>query len=318
MKKCFLLLFVIVGIGVNLNANPDNPVTWSYSVNPVEGNKAELVFSATIAPGHQLYATEIPEGGPLPTGFFYTESEAFKKIGKIREVPEPKIKHDDIFGMDIGVHTKSVKFVQVIEILSETDFSIIGTMDYMVCTADMCMPFSDIDFKFTVKGCPQTYTHLASGEVADNAETSSENIWWFVFLALGAGLAAVLTPCVFPMIPITVSFFMSGGAKRSEGVLKGLIFGFSVALIYSLLGVVVAITKSADFANVLSTHWIANLIFFALFVLFACSFFGLFEIMLPTGLSNKLDAKADKGGLIASFFMAAVLTLVSFSCTGPF
>jgi thiol:disulfide interchange protein DsbD len=100
--------------------------------------------------------------------------------------------------------------------------------------------------------------------------------------------------------------------------LKGLIFGFSVALIYSLLGVIVALTKSADFANVLSTHWLSNLIFFALFVIFACSFFGLFEITLPAGLSNKLDAKADKGGLIAAFFMAAVLTLVSFSCTGPF
>jgi thiol:disulfide interchange protein DsbD len=188
----------------------------------------------------------------------------------------------------------------------------------MVCGADMCMPFNDIDFEFTVKGCPQSGAHVNGEEPTSNADTSSESIWWFVFLALGAGLAAVLTPCVFPMVPITVSFFMSGGAKRAEGILKGLIFGFSVALIYSSLGVIVALTKSADFANVLSTHWIANLIFFALFVLFACSFFGLFEIMLPTGLSNKLDAKADKGGLIAAFFMAAVLTLVSFSCTGPF
>jgi thiol:disulfide interchange protein DsbD len=326
-----------------------NPVRWSYAVNPLDGNKAELVFSATISPPYQLYSVTVPDGGPLPTEFIFSDSKSFKKVGKIKENPAAKIKIDPMFdNMSIGVHTGSARFIQIIEILSEKDFTISGSIDYMVCDDASCLPL-DSDFKFSVKGVPQTTDlaqqiaakDVANDEVKDvvsdypeieaelNAEFAktpestensgkSESFWWFILLALGAGLIAVLTPCVFPMIPMTVSFFMSGGAKRSEAIAKGLIFGVSVALIYSLLGVIVAITNNPAVANVLSTNWIANLIFFALFVTFACSFFGLFEITLPARLSNKLDAKADKGGLIASFFMAAVLTLVSFSCTGPF
>ena len=329
-----------------------NPVRWSYSVNNLDGNKAELVFSASIDHGYQLYAVELPSGGPLPTEFSFNESGAYRNIGKIKEVPAAKIKFDEMFDMNVGIHTGSARFVQTIEILSATDFTIRGTIDYMVCDDVSCVPYSDIDFSFSVKGVQQVAAPKTNEpavkevndpatqpeEVKDETETneasenetlapsapvgksekSSESFWWFIILALGAGFACVLTPCVFPMIPMTVSFFMSSGANRSGAILQGLVFGFSVALIYSLLGVVVAITGSPEIANVLGTHWIANSIFFLLFVAFACSFFGLFQIMLPTSLSNKLDAKADKGGLIASFFMAAVLTLVSFSCTGPF
>ncbi|MDR0436840.1 MAG: thioredoxin family protein [Bacteroidales bacterium] len=344
MKKIVVLSLIFATLGLNAN-----PVKWSYSVNPLEGSKAELVFSASIDPSYQLYGTEFPSGGPRPTEFIFDDSKTFKKIGKVKENPAPKIKFDQDFGINVAVHSGNVRFIQTIEILSEKDFTISGTIDYMVCDENSCFP-QDADFKFSVKGRPQTpfNTDVLDKQIAskvssddeitdvipdladmeekiavaatttDNSESSSENIWWFILLALGAGFACILTPCVFPMIPLTISFFMSGGAKRSESILKGVIFGFSIAVIYGLLGVIVAITKSPELANVLSTHWIANLIFFALFVAFACSFFGLFEIKLPTGLSNKLDAKADKGGLIAAFFMAAVLTLVSFSCTGPF
>ncbi|MCL2683091.1 MAG: thioredoxin family protein [Bacteroidales bacterium] len=344
MKKIVVLSLIFATFGLNAN-----PVKWLYSVNPLEGNKAELIFSAGIDPSYQLYGTEFPSGGPRPTEFIFDDSKAFKKIGKIKENPAPKIKFDQDFGINVAVHSGNVRFIQTIEILSEKEFTILGTIDYMVCDESSCFPY-DTDFKFLVKGRPQTpfntdvlnkqieskeqnndevidvIPDLADIEekifiaatITNNSESSSENIWWFILLALGAGFACMLTPCVFPMIPLTISFFMSGGAKRSESILKGLIFGFSIAVIYGLLGVVVAITKSPELANVLGTHWIANLIFFALFVTFACSFFGLFELKLPTGLSNKLDAKADKGGLIAAFFMAVVLTLVSFSCTGPF
>jgi thiol:disulfide interchange protein DsbD len=337
MKK--ILFFSLIFAVFSLNANP---IQWSYSVNQLDGNRAELVFSASIESGYQLYAIEIPDGGPLPTVFSFDQSNAFKRIGKIKEVPKPVVKFDEMFEINVGTHTGNVKFIQVIEILSEKDFTVTGTIDGMYCDNNSCMPFNDIDFKFSVKAAsPVAKNDAAIQEAAipNEAETEelsdveedrlvpqnssektekSETFWWFIILAFGAGLLAVLTPCVFPMIPMTVSFFMSGGAKRSEAILKGLIFGFSVALIYSLLGVIVAITNNPAIANILSTNWIANLIFFAMFVAFACSFFGLFEITLPAGLSNKLDAKADKGGLIASFFMAAVLALVSFSCTGPF
>jgi thiol:disulfide interchange protein DsbD len=345
MKKIVFLSLIFATVGMSAN-----PVSWSYSVKPLEGNKAELIFSANIDPSYQMYATEVPKNGPLPTVFVFDDAKTFKKVGKIKEVPAAKVKYDEMFDMEIGVHTGSPKFIQVIEILNEKDFTITGTIDYMVCDDASCLP-QDYDFSFSVKGVSQAAAptakasteqapakepkveleitdaaanvEAASDEISTSAETpeqseQSETIWMFILLALGFGFGAVLTPCVFPMIPMTVSFFMSGGAKRSEGIMKGLIFGFSVALIYSLLGVLVAITKNPAIVNALSTSWIANAIFFALFITFACSFFGLFEITLPAGLSNKLDAKADKGGLIAAFFMAAVLTLVSFSCTGPF
>ena len=148
----------------------------------------------------------------------------------------------------------------------------------------------------------------------------SENKSLFVFLLIAflAGLAAILTPCVFPMIPMTVSFFMRGSASRGFAVLKGLVFGFSMILVYTGLGVVVGLTgMGAEAGTVLSTHWIPNLIFFVLFVFFAASFLGMFELIMPSGLINKADKQADKKGLLGSFFMGITTVLVSFSCTGP-
>jgi len=331
---------------LTLNANP---VSWSFTVNPLQGNRAELVFSANIQPGWNLYSIDVPPNGPLPTEFIYNSSNAFRVIGNVREVPAAPIVFDATFEMEVGKHTGNVRFIQQIEILSETDFTITGEIHYMVCDDVVCIPF-DYEFRFSVRGIPRTPVAQAVPETAtpnvvvetatteiesigtdetsapavsapatgDSNRASNDRFLLFILLAIGAGFAAVLTPCVFPLIPMTVSFFMSGESTRRQTITKGLVFGFSVAFLYSLLGVVVAITNSPGIANALSTHWIANVLFFSLFIIFACSFFGLFEITLPASLSNKLDAKADKGGLIAAFFMAAVLTIVSFSCTGPF
>jgi thiol:disulfide interchange protein DsbD len=149
-------------------------------------------------------------------------------------------------------------------------------------------------------------------------ENKNKSIWGFLLLAIGGGLAGVLTPCVFPMIPMTVSFFLQGNSSKANGIIKALSFGISIILLYTLLGVIVSLTSvGADLTTVLSTSWIANIIFFILFMIFALSFFGLFEITLPTGLANKADKQVDKGGIMASFFMALTLVLVSFSCTGP-
>jgi len=341
---------------LTLNANP---VSWSFTVNPLQGNRAELVFSANIQPGWNLYSIDVPPNGPLPTEFIYNPSNAFRVIGNVREVPPAPIVFDATFEMEVGKHTGNVRFIQQIEILSETDFTITGEIHYMVCDDAVCIPF-DYEFRFSVRGIPRTpvaqavpetatpnvvvetatdseggfenLSHqdsdaealeasapaVSTPETSDQNRASNDRFLLFILLAIGAGFAAVLTPCVFPLIPMTVSFFMSGESTRRQTITKGLVFGFSVAFLYSLLGVVVAITNSPGIANALSTHWIANVLFFTLFIIFACSFFGLFEITLPASLSNKLDAKADKGGLIAAFFMAAVLTIVSFSCTGPF
>ena len=350
MKKILFLALAFATLGLNAN-----PVNWSFSVNPLSGNRAELVFLANIESGWNMYAVEVPPNGPLPTEFIYNPSNAFRKIGSVRENPPAPIVFDATFEMEVGKHTGQVRFIQTIEILSEQDFTITGSIDYMVCNDAMCMPF-DVEFSIPVRGIPrtpapvaqtpatpvqqvptqatpaqdvvseeveenlieETEISVASEPAQDTERASNERFWLFIILAMLAGFAAVLTPCVFPLIPMTVSFFMSGESTRKQTMIKGVVFGLSVAFLYSILGIIVAITNSPGIANVLSTHWIANTLFFILFIVFACSFFGLFEITLPASLSNKLDAKADKGGLMASFFMAAVLTIVSFSCTGPF
>ena len=150
-------------------------------------------------------------------------------------------------------------------------------------------------------------------------ETADDgSMWSFFFLALLFGILGILTPCVFPMIPMTISFFMQGTSSKFNSIMKALIFGISITLLYTLIGVIVSLTNAgAGLTTVLSTHWIPNLIFFILFVAFAASLFGLFEIILPTSLANKSDKQVDKGGIFASFFLALTTVIVSFSCTGP-
>jgi thiol:disulfide interchange protein DsbD len=149
-------------------------------------------------------------------------------------------------------------------------------------------------------------------------DEKDRNLLGFILIAIGGGLAGVLTPCVFPMIPMTVSFFMQGNSSKANGIFKALVFGISIMLLYTLVGVIVSLTSAgADLTTTLSTSWVANSIFFVLFMVFAFSFFGMFEIVLPSSLANKTDQQVDKGGILASFFMALTLVIVSFSCTGP-
>nr|WP_245905176.1 thioredoxin family protein [Pontibacter mucosus] len=154
--------------------------------------------------------------------------------------------------------------------------------------------------------------------IPDAAEgTADEGLWAFLLIAFGSGLLALLTPCVFPMVPMTVSFFTNSSGSRAQGILKALVYGLSIIAIYTLVGTIVARLFGADGANFLSTHWLPNVLFFLIFIVFAMSFFGMFEITLPSSWLTKIDAKADQGGWIGVFFMAFTLVLVSFSCTGP-
>lgn len=147
--------------------------------------------------------------------------------------------------------------------------------------------------------------------------TGQDSLWAFMLVAFGSGLVALLTPCVFPMVPMTVSFFTGSSANRGQAIFKALVYGISIIAIYTLVGTVVAKLFGADGANFISTHWFPNLLFFAVFVVFAMSFFGLFEITLPSSFLTKVDAQADRGGLAGVFFMSLTLVVVSFSCTGP-
>lgn len=158
---------------------------------------------------------------------------------------------------------------------------------------------------------------ISQNEFVEEAGEDS-SMWAFFFLSLLFGILGILTPCVFPMIPMTISFFMQGNSNKFNSILKALIFGISITVLYTIIGVIVSLTNAgAGLTTVLSTHWIPNLIFFLLFVVFAASLFGLFEIILPTSLANKSDKQVDKGGIFASFFLALTTVIVSFSCTGP-
>ncbi|MDE6493914.1 MAG: thioredoxin family protein [Bacteroidales bacterium] len=343
MKRILFVIGIIVSFWIG-GAAQENPVKWKCSVKYLDGNQAELVMKADVGGGYHLYSQFMEEGGPQPTVFHFPATDDFKLKGKISESPKPIEETDEIFGTLVRFFAKDAEFRQKITIETDRDFEISATVDYQVCNDEQCIPFNDVDLTFKVKGVEvcvekapvaETPAVEAQPETPEEAvvetqailvaeatgpEAGQESLMGFFLLAILAGLAAVFTPCVFPMIPMTVSFFMDtdNGSSRVAGIIKGAIFTLSITLIYTLIGGIVAITKSADFANVLSTHWIPNLIFFLLFLLFAFSFFGMFEITLPSGLSNKLDAKADNGGYISAFFMAAVLAIVSFSCTGPF
>ena len=164
----------------------------------------------------------------------------------------------------------------------------------------------------------EPFTAAVDADISAEEEESGWNAWLIFFLiSFGAGFAALLTPCVFPMIPMTVTYFTKTSTSRAKGISNALIYGLSIIVVYTLIGTVFSLIFGADFANFLSTHWIPNLFFFAIFILFALSFFGLFEITLPSSLVNRMDKQADKGGLIGIFFMAFTLVLVGFSCTGP-
>ncbi|MGC9344176.1 MAG: cytochrome c biogenesis protein CcdA, partial [Bacteroidales bacterium] len=172
---------------------------------------------------------------------------------------------------------------------------------------------SDVDLQLS-----ESMSEEEISVVPSSTKEDDDSMWGFLIVTFLLGLAAILTPCVYPMIPMTISFFMRETKNKTLVVIKGLVFGFSMILVYTGLGVLVALTGlDANFGNIISSHWIPNIIFFVLFVIFALSFLGMFEIVLPSGFVNKVDKQADRGGLLGSFFMGITTVLVSFSCTGP-
>jgi thiol:disulfide interchange protein DsbD len=293
-------------------------VSWTFTSAKTGDNEYELSFKAVIADGFYMYGMEKTEG-PLPLKFTFEQGNC-ERVGKMIPDKECKEKFDEGFETNVKYYDGTVTFKQRVTIpVAKT--TVTGKVSYQVCSSEQCIP-GDSEFSFDLEGVAKSAVSTISPAVAEqsasSAKTDDKSLAGFFILAFFMGLLGVLTPCVFPMIPMTVSFFMSGSDKRSITATKGLIFGFSITLIYTVAGLVVALTQNESFATVLSSHWIPNLLFFALFVTFALSFFGLFEITLPSGLANKADRQVDKGGYFASFFLAVTLATVSFSCTGPF
>ena len=294
-----------------------SPVKWNLEQKPAGNNEIELTFKATIESGWHLYSTNLPEGGPIKTTFTFTaDSLNYVVVDGITPKTTPTKEHDKIFNMDLEFFSNEALFVQKIKVLSNQSFSLKGTIEYQSCNNETCT-LDDHDFSFDITGSKAAVASVVNKSFTAGDEPVHHNLWWFLMFSFVAGLAAILTPCVFPMIPMTVSFFMNSSKSRLQAKIQAFVYGGSIILIYTLIGTVVALTLGADFANWISTHWIPNVLFFIIFVVFAFSFFGAFEIILPSSWVNRSDRQVDRGGIGGAFFMALTLVLVSFSCTGP-
>jgi len=329
MKKILLILIALMSF--NIQAQIFNPVKWTTSVEKVSDSQFDLVAKATIENHWHLYSQFLGgDDGPIPTTFSFKDSlNTFQLIGKTTE-GEGHTEHDKVFNMVIKYFEKEAVFKQRINLLTDKELVLNEVVNFMVCDDSNCLPPTDVNLKFTVKGVAGTLlkdTILpTTGEIKPDkkatetpveAPKTNKGLLSIFLIAFFSGFAALLTPCVFPMIPMTVSFFTKQSKTKAAGIKNALIYGFSIVIIYVALGWLVSFLFGADALNALSTNVWFNLLFFLLLVVFAVSFLGAFEIMLPNAWANKVDAQADRGGMIGIFFMALALAIVSFSCTGP-
>lgn len=351
MKKIILLfLFSFMAFAPAFSQGKQY-VTWSFSQKKISTDEFELTFKAKIEPTWHLYSQIETPDGPLPTYFEFEKSKDFKLVGKTKE-PKPIEQAEPVFDNQImRFFANSATFTQKIKALTNKPFTVKGFIDGMACNETQCQKFSPpVDFTFKLEGAEianaattetssvqpvidsskTTAQALAEATVAPAPkshtdvefvaapEKKADKTYLGLFIAgfLG-GLLALLTPCVFPMIPMTVSFFTKQSKTKAAGIRNALIYSISIIVIYIALGLGVTLIFGADALNNMATNVWFNLAFFVLLVVFAISFLGAFEITLPSSFVNKMDAKSDKGGLIGIFFMAFTLGLVSFSCTGP-
>ena len=347
MKQILNRLFLFIAfaaITLTSSAQILEPVKWAFSAERTSAGEAELIFTATIDNGWYLYSQNIPEGGPVPTGFYFEESSAYQLVGEVVE-PKPIEKFDEIFKMDLRYFDGKPVFRQKIKPLTNASFRVVGYVEFMCCDNTSCLPPTAIDFDLIIPAFEsvepvtdvvdemaveptiiddqaETNDEKAIAPVYDDfpgaKESGSSGLWYIFFAGLLGGLLALLTPCVFPMIPMTVSYFIRNTSNKAKGRTDAIIYGISIVVIYVTLGFGVSMIFGADGLNQLSTSPIFNIFFFILLIVFAAAFFGLFELQLPSSWTTAIDSKAEStGGFIGVFLMALVLVLVSFSCTGP-
>ena len=279
----------------------------------------ELILTVNLAPQWYMYSTAPVKGGPMATALTAQESPDYSPVGGLEDVETPHEKFDQGFGMNVDYFEGTARFRQIIKPLTEEPFTFKGWMEFQTCNGLECtLNEEEISVTVNPSATPVEESIAPASDSQTAAKSDGQSIWGFLLIAFLAGLAGVITPCVFPMIPMTVGFLIGGGSTKRAGILKGVIFGLSIIAIYTILGLIVALFQSTAATDAIGTHWIPNLIFALLFLIFAVSFLGAFEITLPSGLANKADSQADKGGYIAAFFVALAMVIVSFSCTGPF
>lgn len=344
MKRFFLTILVCFACLSSLWAQNSTPVKWKYDVVLKSATEAELQLSATIQNGWHLYSPTNP-GFELPLEVKLTPSANYEKVGSLKE-PKAQTAYDSLLDSHSKFFSGKATFRQTIKIKNPgKSFQIKGELSGQACMDGRCTQVAD-KFVVTVPVAPEqiaveTEAAAFTGDTADivPAEPDSDraevdttatiqevaavepaekdkdsSLWWYFLTSILGGLIGLLMPCVFPMIPMTVSFFMK---KEKNGKLHAIVYGLSIVVIFVLFGIILAAIFGPDFANVLSTHWIPNVLFAIIFIIFAISLFGYFEITLPNKWVNKSAKNEQRGGFIGTFFMALTLVLVSFSCTLP-
>lgn len=315
MKRIKLFsVFLFFAFSIVAFSQTMNPVTWNITHKQLSNNTLEITATATIADGWHLYGTLLPNGGPIATSLRITSKEFIESEVAVVEKTLATKKFDTTFNMELSYFSNNATLVKTL-ILANNASLIKGEIEFMACNDESCTP-PDI-YKFEI---PIDNKELISSSQKNTGVkiTEAPRGYLSIFLlAFLGGLAALLTPCVFPMIPMTVSFFIKQSKSKATGITNALIFGLSIIVLYVFLGTAVTFAFGADALNILATNPWFNLFFFALLTIFAISFFGAFDIVLPSKWVNAADKNADRGGVLGIIFMALTLALVSFSCTGP-
>ncbi len=290
----------------------EHPVAWTSAVEDLGGGEYRLEVRAEIQPGWHIYdMAEYELGGPVATLITIEGAtpESVETKGDLEIEGDLVRVYDDIYEMEIGYYEELVAFSQKVKV-NEAKCEVKVLVEYMACNEGSCLPPSEEEFTFELEG---------------KEKKSASGLWGYILEAILWGFAALLTPCVFPMVPMTVSYFLKGEGGPTMGRVRAALYGIFIVALYTLpIAAIILITRvvggdavTADIFNWLATHWLPNIIFFLVFMVFAASFFGAFEITMPSWLVNKSDEKADTKGLGGIFFLALTLVLVSFSCTGP-
>ena len=358
MKRLNILLGLLLAF-ITVQAQMMEPVHFSAHLNHLEGENAEIVFSATIDAGWHVYSTDITDDGPTKATFHVDKIEGMQLVGALKPRGQVKEEFDEMFGTNLRFFENKATFVQKVR-FTKPQYAIDCYLEYGACNDQMCMPPTTVEF--SDKGTsPIKAKEAATDPIKPNNPTepikpikpitpiqpiqptepiqpiqptepiqpiqpiqpitptpASTSLWWIFLSGLIGGFLAILTPCVWPIIPMTVSFFLKRNKERKKAIREAITYGLSIVVIYVLLGLAVTLLFGASALNALSTNAIFNIFFALLLIVFAASFFGAFELTLPSSWSNKIDQKSEKAtGLLSIFLMAFTLTLVSFSCTGP-
>lgn len=331
MKR--ILLFLLALLPLAVSAQMQDPIVWSADFK-VDGDTARLTLTASIEKGWHLYATELPpiDYGPEPTSVSFSTVNGLEVVGELIPEREAIEIYEETFEGNVRFWENGIVLTQKFLVTDHDATALVGQVKYQACDDRNCIPPSTFEFSFGNENAEEAAPAAGSASfnpadhpwwtpvnvAGDNNDIASASLWSIFLWGFLGGLLALFTPCVWPMIPLTVSFFLKKSASRAKSLRDASVYGMSIIVIYLILGLAVTLIFGASKLNDLSTNAVLNLIFFALLVIFAISFFGAFDIKLPSRWSNAMDSRAENAtGMLSIFFMAFTLALVSFSCTGP-